>query len=56
MADGEQKVEMENQIYPIPENLLKGSGVEVKHTPFLIMNHNCHWVAKIENMGGGRWR
>lgn len=29
MADGEQKVEMENQIYVIPEHLMKGSGVEV---------------------------
>ena len=28
-ADGEQKVEMENQIYAIPENLMKGSGSEV---------------------------
>lgn len=30
MADGEQKVEMENQIYVIPEHLMKGSGVEVR--------------------------
>lgn len=29
MADGEQKVEMENQVYPIPEHLMKGSGAEV---------------------------
>lgn len=30
MADGEQKVEMENQIYAIPEHLMKGSGTEVR--------------------------
>lgn len=30
MADGEQKVEMENQIYVIPEHLMKGSGTEVR--------------------------
>lgn len=30
MADGEQKVEMENQIYAIPEHLMRGSGVEVR--------------------------
>lgn len=30
MADGEQKVEMENQIYVIPEHLMKGNGVEVR--------------------------
>lgn len=30
MADGEQKVEMENQIYAIPEHLMKGSGAEVR--------------------------
>lgn len=29
MADGEQKVEMENQIYDIPEHLMKGSGSEL---------------------------
>lgn len=30
MADGEQKVEMENQIYDIPEHLMRGSGTEVR--------------------------
>lgn len=30
MADGEQKVEMENQIYAIPEDLMRGSGTEVR--------------------------
>lgn len=30
MADGEQKVDMENQIYSIPEHLMKGSGTEVR--------------------------
>lgn len=30
MADGEQKVEMENQIYAIPEQIMKGSGEEVR--------------------------
>lgn len=30
MAGGEQKVEMENQIYPIPEDLMKGCGTEVR--------------------------
>lgn len=30
MADGEQKVEMENQIYAIPDHLMKGSGTEVR--------------------------
>uniref|UniRef100_A0A671YFC3 Hexokinase-2 n=1 Tax=Sparus aurata TaxID=8175 RepID=A0A671YFC3_SPAAU len=29
MADGEQKVEMENQIYDIPEHLMRGSGTEL---------------------------
>ncbi|XP_056889203.1 hexokinase-2 [Takifugu flavidus] len=29
MADGEQKVEMENQIYVIPEHLMKGNGVKL---------------------------
>lgn len=29
MADGEQKVEMENQIYDIPEHLMKGSGSQL---------------------------
>uniref|UniRef100_A0A8C4E1A0 Hexokinase-2 n=1 Tax=Dicentrarchus labrax TaxID=13489 RepID=A0A8C4E1A0_DICLA len=29
MADGEQKVEMENQIYAIPEHLMRGSGSEL---------------------------
>ncbi|CAG09720.1 unnamed protein product, partial [Tetraodon nigroviridis] len=29
MADGEQKVEMENQVYAIPEHLMKGSGTEL---------------------------
>nr|XP_046242202.1 hexokinase-2 isoform X2 [Scatophagus argus] len=29
MADGEQKVEMEDQIYPIPEHLMRGSGTEL---------------------------
>uniref|UniRef100_A0A3Q3WW15 Hexokinase-2 n=1 Tax=Mola mola TaxID=94237 RepID=A0A3Q3WW15_MOLML len=29
MANGEQKVEMENQIYTIPEQLMKGSGTEL---------------------------
>lgn len=32
MADGEQKVEMENQIYAIPEDLMRGSGTEVRGT------------------------
>lgn len=32
MADGEQKVEMENQIYAIPEDLMRGSGTEVRNT------------------------
>lgn len=30
MADGEQKVEMESQIYAIPEHLMKGIGAEVR--------------------------
>lgn len=30
MANGKQEVEMENQIYAIPENLMKGSGSEVR--------------------------
>uniref|UniRef100_A0A665X030 Hexokinase-2 n=1 Tax=Echeneis naucrates TaxID=173247 RepID=A0A665X030_ECHNA len=29
MADGERKVEMENQIYAIPENLMRGCGSEL---------------------------
>ncbi|GLD52564.1 hexokinase-2-like isoform X1, partial [Lates japonicus] len=29
MADGEQKVEMESQIYAIPEHLMRGSGSEL---------------------------
>ncbi|XP_035514258.1 hexokinase-2 [Morone saxatilis] len=29
MADGKQKVEMENQIYAIPEHLMRGSGSEL---------------------------
>ncbi|KAM7391502.1 hypothetical protein PAMP_022187 [Pampus punctatissimus] len=29
MAGGKQKVEMENQIYPIPEHLMRGSGSEL---------------------------
>lgn len=33
MADGEQKVEMENQVYTIPEDLMRGSGTEVGETP-----------------------
>lgn len=37
MADGEQKVEMENQIYVIPEDLMRGSGAEVrKASPLLL--------------------
>lgn len=31
MAGGEQKVEMENQIYAIPEDLMRGSGTEVRN-------------------------
>lgn len=30
MADGEQKVEMENLIYAIPEHLMRGNGTEVR--------------------------
>lgn len=29
MADGMQKVEMESQIYAIPEHIMRGSGSEV---------------------------
>lgn len=36
MADGEQKVEMENQIYAIPDHLMKGSGTEVSHTCYKV--------------------
>lgn len=39
MADGEQKVEMENQIYAIPEHLMKGSGTEVR-------THGLHVTAE----------
>ena len=31
--NGLQKVEMENQIYAIPEELMRGSGVQVGSTP-----------------------
>lgn len=30
MADGERKVEMENQVYAIPEHIMRGSGSEVR--------------------------
>lgn len=30
MADGERKVEMENQVYAIPEHIMRGSGTEVR--------------------------
>lgn len=29
-ANGKQKVEMENQIYDIPEHIMRGSGTEVR--------------------------
>lgn len=37
--NGLQKVEMENQIYAIPEELMRGSGVQVGSTPLLL--HPC---------------
>lgn len=30
-ADGEQKVEMENKIYAIPEHIMRGCGSGVSH-------------------------
>lgn len=33
MGNGEQKVEMESQIYDIPEHIMRGSGSEVRRVP-----------------------
>lgn len=33
-GNGEKKVEMENQIYDIPEPMMKGNGTEVRDTDY----------------------
>jgi len=38
-ADGEQEVEMENQIYTIPDDVMRGSGSEVS---FLVIKRILH--------------
>lgn len=42
MADGEQKVDMENQIYAIPEHLMKGSGTEVRRRTYMSPAASAH--------------
>lgn len=46
MADGEQKVEMEDQIYPMPEDLMRGSGTEVRKLShiFFYLRESLHCV------------
>lgn len=46
MADGEQKVEMDNQIYAIPQDLMRGSGTEVQklHHILLYLRAPLHCV------------
>lgn len=36
-GNGEQKVEMENQIYDIPEDIMRGSGTEVRNIMQIIL-------------------
>lgn len=43
MADGEQKVEMENQIYVIPEGLMRGSGTEVPQSALKALVQTSPW-------------
>lgn len=38
--NGLQKVEMENQIYAIPEELMRGSGVQVSSAPLPLHPHS----------------
>lgn len=50
MANGKQEVEMENQIYAIPEHLMRGSGSEVNTTHIIYTANNvvystCHGLS-----------
>ena len=38
MANGKQEVEMENQIYAIPDHLMRGSGSEVRDIYVTLQN------------------
>lgn len=39
-GNGEQKVEMENQIYDIPEHIMRGTGTEVRNITQVICNED----------------